>query len=96
MLAVAAADFGKRCANSARQPHESLAAFGGNIRRRIIRVEELSLAVFVEGDEPGQAPRPFRMPCQRAMFGARELQPDLRFAQNKQSNHRAHYVKNEG
>jgi hypothetical protein len=75
-----------------RQSSETGAARGEHVGRRCVDCEELRLIVFIERHPCGEAARDARMTSQRAMLGARQLQPDLEFAQHQHPRQRGNRI----
>ena len=62
---------------------------------RAVDAKELRLVVFVERHEPGEAARHARMPGERAVLRARQLQAQLQFAQQHGQRARGQHVQND-
>ncbi len=52
------------------KPLEGGPALRRDVGRRPVHIEEAGFGILVIGHEPGNAPRPLRMPCERGMLGA--------------------------
>src|SRR5262249_53544626 len=72
------------------------AAVGRYVRGSTVGRKELAFRVFVEWHQCRKSARPARVPREGAVFGPRQLKPDLRFTQQKQQDKGVQYVKHEG
>jgi hypothetical protein len=76
-----------------RQARERCAALRGDLGRGAVRGEEARLTVFVERHQARHAPRDARVPAQRRMLGARELQANPQLVQRQREPRRSQRVR---
>ena len=65
------------------QACEAVAALLGDQIGRIVRTKELVLVVFVERDQRGDSPSHTGVAGQRGIFGARQVETDLRLGEGR-------------
>ena len=78
------------------QAEESGAALLGNVRRRIVGVEEAPLVILVERYQRGEQPRHPRVSTERAVLGARQVEPRFELDQRGRGRGGAGRIEGEG